>query len=387
MGASLFTRPFLLLLTQFLAVSTVVAFFFPLQEYLKLLGFPAASAGFILGADALAALVVQFLITPLVTAKTARYWLLGGSIVLALALFLEGSLTGELGFTTARLLQGAGFVCVVAALMPLFVLCIPRDMSGRAFGMISLVRLVPYAAVPPLFDLLGIMPSALGSVIRWAALLALLAGVLLWWLPRFPQEQEESPGSSFAGVRESLTDRNLLLLFGATVLLYAGYALVFFFLKGFGREQGISSVGLFFTAATVVMMVARLFGGRLFDRYDKRRLNAVSLALSAGAVVLLPLLAHSGGLLLLALLCGLGWGVSMPLLNALIFDLSQAGRQGLNQNLSLLMLQAGFFLGPLLGGLAQADGGYRLVFTVAGGFLMAAAGAVLLVKKVAVKTA
>lgn len=52
MANSLVTRPFLLLCCQFLAVSTIVAVFFPLQEYLTSLGMPAASAGFILGADA-----------------------------------------------------------------------------------------------------------------------------------------------------------------------------------------------------------------------------------------------------------------------------------------------------------------------------------------------
>jgi len=380
MANSLVTRPFVLLCCQFLAVSTIVAVFFPLQEYLTSLGMPAASAGFILGADALAALIVQPFITPLITARTARRWLLAGSLILTAALVLEGVSRSEFAFTLARLLQGAGFICVVAAIMPLFVLCIPREMSGRAFGWISLIRLIPYAVVPLLFDLFKIAPAALGGVIRWSALLALLAGALLWLLPRFSQEQEQASGASFAGIKTSLSDRNLLLLFLATVLLYAGYAATFFYLKGFGRAAGLGNSGLFFTVATVMMMLVRLFGGSLFDRFDKRLLNMAFLVLSAAGTGLILLASSSSILLVLAVVCGIGWGVVMPLLNALIFDLSRIEARGLNQNLGLLMLQCGFFLGPLSGGWLLPRGGYPLLFGTAAGALLLAAGLVMLVR-------
>lgn len=381
MTPSLISRPFLLLLTQFFAVSTVVALFFPLQEYLRHLGVADASIGFIIGADALAALVVQVLITPFVTARTARRWLLAGALLLALALLLEGSVTDVGLFTVARLLQGAGFICVVAALMPLFVLCIPREMSGRAFGLISLVRLAPYAVVPPMFDLFTISPTALGSVLQWSSLLALAAAGLLVVLPVFEQERQAAVGTSFSGMRQSLGSPAILLLLGATALLYAGYAAAFFFMKGFVSSVGLTGGGAFFTLATLVMMVVRLVGGSWFDRYDKRLLNSGSLLLAAAATALLPWVASEGALLVVAVLCGLGWGVAMPLLNALLFDRSPAELRGLNQNLSLIMLQTGFFAGPWAGGALLAGGGYRLLFAGSGSLLLLAGLACLLIRK------
>lgn len=380
MSHPLLTRSFLLLCCQFLAVSTVVAIFFPLQEYLTSLGMPASSAGFILGADALAALIVQPFITPLITARTARRWLLSGSLVLATALVMEGSCTSEFVFTAARLLQGAGFICVVAAIMPLFVLCIPREMSGRAFGWISLVRLVPYAVVPLLFDMFRIAPAALGGVIRWSALLALLAGGLLWLLPRFPQEQETAKAASFDGLKNSLADRNLLLMFAGTVFLYAGYAITFYYIKGFGRSVGVTNSGLFFTVATVMMMLVRMGSGGLFDRFDKRLMNVSFLLLSAAGSGLILFAGSSTVLLVLAAVCGIGWGVVMPLLNALIFDVSKPDMRGLNQNLGLLMLQCGFFLGPLSGGWLLPWGGYPALFGAAALAQLLAAGAIMLVR-------
>jgi len=350
MPVALFSRPFLLLLLQFLAVSSVVALFFPLQEYLSFLGVPPAARGFILGADALAALLTQALITPLVTARNARRWLLAGILLLAPALLLEGLLTTTTAFTAARLLQGVGFICVVAALMPLFAFCIPRTMSGRAFGWISLTRLIPYALVPPLFELLSIDPTSFGLLLRWSVLLPLLIGLLLWRLPPFAEEQATGPASSLQGMRQSLADRTLLLLLTATALLYAAYAVIFFFLKGWAQTAGLAGSGAFFTLATAVMMGVRLAGALLFDRGDKRYLNAVALLLAALATACMPLSGSTTTLLLLALPCGLGWGIAMPLLNALIFDVSRPEARGLNQNLAMLRCcRAAFFSAPCAG--------------------------------------
>ena len=379
------TRPFLLLSLQFLAVASTVAVFFPLQGYLAAMGVPASAIGFILGADALSALVAQLLITPFVTARTARRWLLSGALMLTIALLLEGTITDAAYFVAARLLQGVGFVCVMAALTHLLVLCIPAEMSGRAFSWISLVRLVPFAVIPPLFGLMRDVPAHLGAIIRWSSLLSIFAGLLIWLLPLFPQEKEgpQPSGNAFSGVGRSLADRNVAAGLSSALLLYAGYSTVFFFLRGFALKSGLGSPGLFFTIATLAMMAVRLLlsGGAVFDRFDKRRMNVLSLALSGLAVFLLPFSFSKAAFLALAVPCGLGWGAAMPLMHALIFDVSQSDLRGLNQNLTLLMMQAGYFAGPALAGSLLAASGYGMVFAGACGMLLLASALLLMVRK------
>lgn len=145
-------------------------------------------------------------------------------------------------------------------------------------------------------------------MIRWSALLALLAGALLWLLPRFPQEQEPATGASFAGIKAACLTGICCCCLQPTVLLYAGYAATFFYLKGFGKAAGLGNSGLFFTVATVMMMLVRLFGGSLFDRFDKRRMNVVFLVLSAAGTGLILAAANVIILLALAVVCGIGWG-------------------------------------------------------------------------------
>lgn len=378
MTAGLLTRPFLLLCTQLLAISTIVALFFPLQLYLTSLGISERAAGFIIGADALAALVIQPFILPLVTAKNARAWLAAGSLVLAAALLAEGTVSRAVPFTAARLLQGAGFICVMTAFMPLLVLCIPPERSGQAFGWISMIRLVPYAAVPPLFGLLGITPAGFGPVIRWSVLLGLFPALALIFIPASPAEKSAAPGSPLADMGRSLKDVRLGCLLLATLLVYASYAITFFFIKGLLAQAGLAHSGLFFTLATLVMIAVRLAGGFLFDRFDKARLTAGALVLSAAAIAALPLCAGMASLLAAAAVCGAGWGIAMPLLNALGFVISPPETRGLNQNLIFLMLQAGFFLGPLAGGMILAQAGYAPLFLAGGALMLPAAFLVLM---------
>jgi MFS family permease len=72
-----------------------------------------------------------------------------------------------------------------------------------------------------------------------------------------------------------------------------------------------------------------------------------------------PLLFYSLGVLL-----GLGWGVAMPLFDALMFDISPTRFQGLNINLAIEMVDGGFFLGPLMGGMVLSWSGYGSLFYV-----------------------
>jgi len=378
MNPSLFSKSFVVLCLQFLLVSAVVALFFPLQAYVKSLGFPDEIVGFLLGADALSALMLQPFIMPLITAVTAKRWILSGAVVLAAALVLEGTLIDPFGFVAARLLQGCGFIAVVSGIMVLLVEVIPKAMSGRAFGWISLIRLIPYATMPLVYDAVGVAPERLGPILVWSSAGCAVLAALLLLLP-------SSANGAWADRRtvfpyslmiRALFDRTLFPMFAAVTLLYAGYSAVFFFLKGYGAANGLSTIGLFFTVSTLVMMAVRVAGGGWFDRWEKRSANAFALILCSAASGMIPASKTMPPIIGLAVLCGIGWGIAMPLLNALIFDHSKPETAGLNQNLALLMLQAGFFLGPLAGGHLLSFNGYNAVFFGAAAMTTAAASVI-----------
>jgi len=377
--SALFSAGFLAINLQFALVAAIAALFFAFSGYLQLLGVSPATAGFIISADGLAALIVQPLLSPVVHAGSARRWLFGGSLLLSAALFMLGQVTAVPLLVTARLLQGVGFVCVLASLVTLLVGFIPREMSGRAFGWVSLIRLIPYAVIPFLFDLLALAPSSFGKVLNVAALVALIP-VLVLLLPAAQRAgtPDDSRPPGLSGMAASLRSPSVLLLLLSALLFFCGYAAIFFFLRQFGLTLGIANSSLFFTIATVVMIVVRLGGGWLFDRYNKTLLGAAGLFTAALCYGLLPLCDSSRVLFfILAGVSGLGWGIAMPLQAAAMFDISAPAVRAMNQNLLIVMMQGGFFLGPFVGGQLIARWGYTALFAslavttlVAGGMMM-----------------
>lgn len=360
----LFSLGFLILNLQFALVTAIAALFFAFSGYLQNLGVSPATAGFIISADALAALVVQPLITPLVHAASARRWLCGGSLLLAIGLFMIGHVVSVPMLVAGRLLQGTGFICVLTALITLIVRFIPAGMSGRAFGWVSLVRLIPYAVIPFLFDLLSIAPSSFASLLNLAALAALapLLGLLLP-LSRSDGYQSESRPPGLSGMASSLRSRPVVLLLLSALLFFCSYSAIFFFLRQFGLKTGITNPSLFFTIATLVMIVVRLFGGWLFDRYDKALLGGAALLAVAACYGLLPLCVSGRMFFVLAAVSGLGWGIAMPLQAAAMFDISSPSARAMNQNLLIIMMQGGFFIGPFVGGQLIARFGYATLFS------------------------
>ena len=361
--AGLFSLGFLTLNLQFALMTGIAALFFTFSGYLAHLGISPATAGFIISTDALAALIVQPLIAPLVHSGTSRRWLFGGSLILAAALFMVGQVTSVPFLVTARLLQGAGFICVLTALITMIVQFIPTGMSGRAFGWISLLRLIPYAVIPPLFDFMKIVPSSFGVVLNVAALIALIpALVLVLPLPRQAVDLDSSRSPGLSGMLDSLRSPAVLMLLLSALLFFCGYSAIFFYLKQFGANRGIVNTSLFFSIATVVMIIVRLFGGWLFDRYSKVLMCIAGILVVAVCYALLPLCASGGMFFVLAGFSGLGWGIAMPLQAALMFDISTPQARAMNQNLLVAMMQGGFFLGPFLGGQMIFRSGYTALF-------------------------
>lgn len=367
--SGLFSPPFLVINFQFALVTGIAALFFAFSGYLAHRGVSPATAGFIISADALAALIIQPLIAPLVHPGSARRWLCSGSLVLAAALFMIGQAGSVPLLVAARLLQGGGFICVLTALITMVVQLIPPEMSGRAFGWVSLIRLIPYAIIPPFFDFMRLPPSSFGSVLNLAAVAA-LTPLLALALPHPGQGQavEQAPPRSpgLSGVRNSLGSAAVSLLLVSALLFFCGYSAIFFYLKQFGSSLGIANPSLFFTIATLAMILVRVAGGWLFDRYSKLLFCGGGLLATAICYALLPLSSSGQMFFTLAGVCGLGWGIAMPLQAAVMFDISAPRERGLNQNLLIVMMQGGFFLGPFLGGQFISCSGFGPLFASLG---------------------
>ena len=136
---NLFSSEFLILNFVFFVAAIATAVFFQLHQYLRFLGISQSWSGFIIAADALPALVLQPLLGVFLNNFNSRKWMLLGTICMVAALLSYQYATSVATLVLVRTFQGAGFACLVAALMVMVVEHIPPQKSGSAFGIISTI--------------------------------------------------------------------------------------------------------------------------------------------------------------------------------------------------------------------------------------------------------
>jgi predicted MFS family arabinose efflux permease len=247
------------------------------------------------------------------------------------------------------------------------------------------VRLLPYSIIPPVVGLIGDKPADFRHILVMGGLMMLLSLAMIPAIKSAaPAGASDPKGVRTTGMRDlfmNLKDRKVATLLVVQLLLYSSYTIVFFFLKEYASGRGIENPGFFFTVATAAMIGVRVTGSAFFDRFNKALITGASMAGLAACYFALGYVANSGAFYALALFSGLGWGIVMPMVIALMFDISAPRLRSMNLNLSLLMMQGGFFVGPFAGGLLVSGGGYHALFIFTACLSLFASGLVWIIFK------
>jgi len=375
------SRPDRILTREFFSLNIIIflnfcniAVFFQFHSYLQNeLHLSLQQIGLLIGLFAFTGLLIRPIISPFFHPGNAKKWIFLSSAAVILSLLLYRAASGFWSMALVRVIHGTVYVVMGTAMMAKIVGAIPPGRSSQAFGIISVITLLPYAVMPPLLDVLIRISGGFVPVVTLTALFMVLIFPLLLWVKGAPSAEDPSHAQRI-GKKElvqNVKDRRILSLLIISLLLYVAFTPVFYFLKGYGDKIGIANPGWFFTLSTFTEIGVRLFGGPYFDRTKKGRLLAYSLVALAVAY---PILANTSGKALfyaLGLFFGLCWGISMPLLSGLLFDLSPQKLRALNTNLGVEMFQGGLFLGPMAGGWILGAWGYASLYYFCGLLIVA----------------
>jgi predicted MFS family arabinose efflux permease len=362
----LFTKEFLALNgVAFLAFCNMVVFF---QFYLYLHTLPIGPEwyGLLIALFSITGLILRPLISPFLHSGNARMWMVISTAGVIISLLGYNLAIDFWSMFLVRAVHGIAYVVLGIALNASLVGLIPPSRSGQAFGLFTVITLLPLAVLPPFLEILAQRLGGFIPVLNAAALLMLLIFPLLLAMKTAQGNSLGTSGQrlSFHDLTENLKDRRVAILLVLMLLLYSSFTPVFFFLEGYAKKIAIPNPGLFFTLSTMTEISIRLFAGSLFDRMNKVLLIAGSLAAIGMGYLALAYLSGAIMLYCLGIFLGLGWGVVMPVLNAVMFDVSPPHLKGLNTNLGVQMFQGGFFVGPFIGGMVLAQGDFRELFSL-----------------------
>ena len=125
------------------------AVFFQFQNYLQgELHLPPSSLGFLIGIFAFAALIVRPIISPFLHSGNARKWLFISTVGVIASLLLYYPARGFWSMAVVRVLHGGIYVVLATAALTKMMDSIPETRSGQAFGLITVITLLPYAVMP-----------------------------------------------------------------------------------------------------------------------------------------------------------------------------------------------------------------------------------------------
>ena len=364
----LFSRNDNSLLTPEFAVLMGVAFlafcnlslFYGLSAYLESQHVPPLWRGVLLALEPCTALIVRPVASLYLTKYNSLRVVGIALLVLMVALCSYSLANGVWSLALVRILHGLGFVLLISSLVTLLVEIIPAQRCGQAFGVFAITSLLPYAVLPPIVErLVPLVGSEPHVYAMFSPLLALSLLALPYLGKRGRSEAIKNVAScnrpSLEEIRSNLRAPGVGSLLVANGLVFTATTVVFFFMKDRLLELNSSNVGLFFSISTAVTIGVRVFCSALLDKGNRAVMLAIVLTVLAGVLVLFSMAGSVDPLYGLAGLYGLCIGFAMPQLNAAMFVISPPHLRGLNTNMMLFTMDAGYVFGPLLaGGLLNA---------------------------------
>ncbi|MEL6249142.1 MAG: MFS transporter [Cyanobacteria bacterium J06627_15] len=155
----------------------------------------------------------------------------------------------------------------------------------------------------------------------------------------------------------------------AIMLLLVGLAFgsLATFIPLYARESNLAiNVGFIYTASAIASFAIRLLAGKASDRYGRGRFISVGLVLYTLSMGVLWLANSEAMVLLAGAIQGMGGGMLLPMVAALMADRSTANQRGLMFGLCLTGFDVGIALsGPIMGWVADLTS-YRDIFAISG---------------------
>ncbi|EKV02617.1 arabinose efflux permease family protein [Leptolyngbya sp. PCC 7375] len=254
----------------------------------------------------------------------------------------------------------AAFVTAYSALVADFA---PPQQRGELIGYMSLVNPIGMAIGPALG---GYLQAGSGFA-QVFFLMAILGAIGLVCAVTIAEPQQERILS-----RRQTAFWSLLLLpavrVPAMILFLVGLAFggLATFVPLYARESNFAlNIGLIYTASAISSFVIRLLVGKASDRYGRGPFITFGLIFYSISMMALWLAQSEVAVLLAAALQGMGGGMLIPMVAALMADRSTPADRGLMFGLCLTGFDLGIALaGPVMGQIADLAS-YRDIFGVA----------------------
>lgn len=279
-----------------------------------------------------------------------------------------------------RALHGFGFGASTTGNGTIVAEIVPAQRKGEGLGYYTLSMNLAMV-LGPFVGLLVIQNSSFHVLFYILIAFGILGLILGWSTARIPKPGTQSGSASATGkAKEKLTFKSLFevraIPISITALLLAiAYSGVLSYIPTYSKEIGLSSISsYYFVVYAVIMVLARPFTGRMFDKLPRNYLIYPTLILYAGGLIVLAEANSAFTFLLSAAIIGLGYGSLFPCLQAIAIQSAPRERVGLATSTFFIFFDSGVGIGSvLLGSIASATNNRTMYLAAAAIVIIAAA--------------
>lgn len=316
------------------------------------------ASAFVLGMIFSSFSAARAVVVPYVGALCDRYgrkrFLMAGMLGYALvALALVWTHT-PLGIILNRTVQGVFAALIMPVSMAMVADLAPGGFEGRSFGSFNTWFLLGFGVGPVIGGLVYDLYGVQANFLLMSGLCFVSLGLIIWLVNEVPADQRVREATGWAQQLALLRSPGMAAICLCRVGQAFGMGAYIAFLPVLGAGQGCSTaqVGILLTVNSLVMTGLQPFAGRLADRWPRLGMAVGATLLASLGKGVMPLAGGFPLLLVCNILEGVGSGLALPPLTALV---TVRGRQygagmGLTMGLYTMAMSVGVLFGPILAG-------------------------------------
>lgn len=324
-----------------------------LPSYIKEYDVGETQVGLVIGVFTLAAVIAR----PLVGGLLDRYGRWGfiavGLLLFALSMLLYNWAGGILLLLLLRIFHGFSWAVATTSIGTSITDVIPVSRRGEGMGWYGLSMTVSMA-IGPMVGVWIIQGYSFSSLFFLAAALTVVA-LLLSLATRVPFTRKEHSG------KINFFDRSLASISVAIFFLTFTYGGITTFMPLFAESIQVNA-GTFFMIYAIALTITRPIAGKLADRFSESVVMFPAFIMMSAALLVLSFTHGMVGIIISAILYGIGFGSAQPTLQAAMLRLVAPHKKGVANASFFTAFDLGIGLGAIVLGPVSQYGGYAILF-------------------------
>ncbi|SCV21583.1 GlpT transporter possible quinolone resistence protein [Bacillus cereus] len=320
-----------------------------LPLFIKEIGGNESQVGLMMGMFTIAAVVIRPIIGGMLDQYGRRSFIIFGLIFFGLTMYAYNLASTIILLAVLRVIHGVTWAVSTTAVGTAITDIIPDSRRGEGMGWYGMAM-----TIGPMIGLSVVQNYSFHGLFLLATLLSFMA-VLLSFMTKMSFTPQKEKG------KMQLFEKSVLSITIVVFFLSFAYGGITTFLPLFASSIDVNP-GTFFLVYAVALTIVRPISGKLLDKFGEVFIILPALCITILAIVVLTLSNGLTGVMIAAILYGIGFGSAQPALQAAMLTIVDPSKRGVANASFFTAFDLGIGLGAILLGVVSQMFGYRILF-------------------------